>query len=187
MGDYIKRARAFWGRRSRWGKGLIVVAAVLVGLAILGSAIGEDTSESSGTTETTTEASTPPPPQPPPPPPAAPEPKANVFVVAKKSFCTATGVDDAFTGDGHVQFFLTIRNSGKKSGSITITPVRYYDDGTSNKSPLDTVSVDVKAGRTWKGKTEAHTYEAHSHEITDCALIVDGDTGNEIRIRDVHL
>ena len=113
-----------------------------------------------------------------------PEPKANIYVIASKSFCTYTGVDDIYTGDGHVQFWLTLKNSGDKDGSIDVTPVRRYDDGNENRSAMDQVSVDVPAGQVWKGRTQAMTYKAHEHEITDCALLVDG---KEIPIKAVGI
>src|SRR5437870_974147 len=48
-----------------------------------------------------------------------PEPKANVFIVASKSLCTATGIDDAYTGTGHVEFFYTFTNSGGADGKAS--------------------------------------------------------------------
>jgi hypothetical protein len=115
----------------------------------------------------------------------APEPKENIYIVASKSFCTATGVDDIYTGDGHVQFFLTLKNSGGADGSLSMTPVRYYDDGTDNRSPLDEVTADVAAHELWKGKTQAFKYEAHEHDVVRCALVIDG--GEEVEIKAIHL
>jgi hypothetical protein len=167
-------------------KGWSIATASVAGLLVLFLAIGLATPSDSGNTtkaaaeeattteQTSTEVTTT----------AAAEPKANVYIVASKSFCTATGIDDAYTGDGHVQFWLTIRNSGNEKGTIDITPVRYYDDGTDNRSALDMVSVDVEPGQTWKGKTTAMKYSAHSHELTRCAALV-GD--NEIEISVTHL
>src|SRR5262249_27006798 len=80
--------------------------------------------------------------------------KANVFLVASKSFCVATGIDDAYTGDGHVEFFLTFRNSGTKDGSFNAIPVRHYDDGSDNESALDEVSADVAAGTVQRFHTD---------------------------------
>src|SRR5207247_1537438 len=78
---------------------------------------------------------------------SAPKPKARIQVVAKQSWCAATGVDDLYTGNGHVTFFLTLRNTGRARGSVTLTPVRYYDDGADNRSFLDAITVSVPAGR----------------------------------------
>jgi hypothetical protein len=99
---------------------------------------------------------------------------ANIYLVASKSFCEPTGIDDAYTGDGHVTFYLTFRNSGSHGGTVSAVPVRHYDDGDINESALDEVSVDVAAGDSWQGHTEAMTYKAHEHEVTDCGVRVDG-------------
>src|SRR5215218_564009 len=67
--------RAFWQRRSRWGKALLIVAAVFVGLIALGVAFGEDEPTAEATVRTATETverESPPPPEPEPPP--APQP-----------------------------------------------------------------------------------------------------------------
>jgi hypothetical protein len=98
----------------------------------------------------------------------------NIYLVAAKSFCVPTGIDDAYTGDGHVTFYLTFRNSGDEDGTVSAVPVRHYDDGDINESALDEVSVDVAAGATWQGRTGAMTYKAHEHEVTDCGVRVDG-------------
>src|SRR4051794_9948756 len=58
---------------------------------------------------------------------------ANVYLVASKSFCLATGIDD-YSGDGHVTFYLTFKNSGGEGGTVSAVPVRHYDDGEFNES-----------------------------------------------------
>jgi uncharacterized protein DUF2510 len=110
---------------------------------------------------------------------------ANVDFVASKSYCTATGVDDLYTGDGHVQFLLTLTNNGGEPKTVAITPVRHYDDGQLNQSSLDAVEVEVAAGETWSGRTPAYKYKAHEHELIACGVIVDG--GEEITIEALRL
>lgn len=103
------------------------------------------------------------------------EPASNIYLIASQSFCAATGIDDAFSGDGHVVFFLAFRNSGNEAGTVDATPVRHYDDGEQNGSAMDMVSVDVPALETTKVHTTAMTYKAHSHEIVDCGVDVNGE------------
>ncbi len=183
-------ARRIGIRSKTWAIVTSAVASLIV-LGVLGSITGgSDTgTDSAGETPTktvtvTTAATAPAETKKSAPEAPAPEPKANIYVVASKSFCTYTGIDDIYTGEGHVKFFITLRNSGKKDGSIDITPVRRYNDGRENSSPMDQVSVDVPAGQTRKGHTVAMKYKAHEHEITDCALLIDG---NEIPVRAVDL
>jgi hypothetical protein len=107
---------------------------------------------------------------------------SHIFLVASRSWCAPTGVDDVYSGDGHVTFFLTFKNSGDEKGTTNAVPVRHYDDGTENESALDEVSVDVGPGEVWRGRTEALTYKAHSHEINSCGVIVDGRDEVSIRV-----
>ncbi|MEX2645452.1 MAG: hypothetical protein WD249_04240 [Gaiellaceae bacterium] len=105
---------------------------------------------------------------------------ADIVLVKKQSWCLATGIDDLYTGDGHVTFYLTLRNRGTEAGEVTVTPIRYYDDGNDNRSPLDAVTVDVAAGEVWKGRTSAMKYKAHEHEIVSCAAQIDSRPEVEI-------
>jgi len=165
-------------------KGTLAVTAgvlVLVGIIAVISATGDSKPKKSAvanqtTTEQTTEQQT--------TTEQATEPEANIVVVKSKSFCTVTGITDVYTGNGRVEFFITLKNKGGKDGSLDITPVRHYDDGTTNESPLDEVSVDVAAHKVWKGHTEAFEYKAHQHGVDTCALLV-GD--KEIAIKRVHI
>lgn len=103
----------------------------------------------------------------------------SISVVSGESFCIPSGVDDLYTGDGHVTFYVTVRNDGTGDGTAEITPIRHYDDGQLNESAMDMVSVDVPAGSVKKFRTDPMKYKAHEHEISDCALQMDG---NEIPI-----
>src|SRR6266540_641995 len=166
----------------RWASVTISVVGSLVLIAILGAALGGgDNSKSPGpiaipatTEQQTTEQQT---------TEQAPD-EANIVVVKSKSFCTVTGIYDVYTGNGRVEFWLTLKNKGGKDGSIDITPVRHYDDGSTNQSAMDQVSVDVAAHQVWKGHTEAFEYKAHEHEVDSCALLA-GD--KEIAIKRIHL
>jgi hypothetical protein len=100
--------------------------------------------------------------------------KANIYVVARKSFCVSTGISDYYTGNGKVEFFLTLRNSGPVAGSVSIVPVRYYDDGGMNASVMDMVSANVPARATRKFHTPRYTYKAHEHEVDACAVRISG-------------
>jgi hypothetical protein len=111
------------------------------------------------------------------------EPESNIKLVAKKSFCIATGIDDAYTGDGHVEFFFTFRNVGDVGGTVSVIPVRHYDDGGINMSAMDEVEADVPAGATRRFHTPKFKYKAHEHEVESCGAIVDG--GDEVVIEGV--
>jgi hypothetical protein len=103
-----------------------------------------------------------------------PEPRANIYVIASRSFCVSSGIDDAYTGNGHVIFSVMLRNSGTADGSVDVTPVRHYDDGEMNDSPLDTMTVDVPAGERKQVNSPQFTYKAHEHEVASCGVVVDG-------------
>jgi hypothetical protein len=108
-----------------------------------------------------------------------------VSLVSGESFCSASGIDDAYTGTGHVRFFLTLQNEGGSSKRVSLTPVRHYDDGALNDSALDTVEVEIPGAGSWSGRTPAFTYKAHEHELVACGVIV--DDGEEIPIGVNHL
>jgi hypothetical protein len=99
------------------------------------------------------------------------EAEANIFVVKSKSFCTATGVSDLYTGEGKVEFFYTLRNTGAKDGEIDLQPIRVYDDGERNESVMDMSSGNkVPAHSTVKLRTPQFKYKAHEHEVASCAV-----------------
>ena len=135
--------------------GVFVLGAIGVG-AIIDAASPDASSKSGGSSATPVVAT-----------------GANVYLVASKSFCSPSGVDDIYTGDGHVVFFYTFKNSGGEDGTVTVTPVRHYDDGKLNMSPLDSVEVTVPAHGTYKARTPPLKYKAHEHEIVECGAIVD--------------
>ncbi len=111
--------------------------------------------------------------------------KANIFVVASKSFCIASGISDVYTGDGKVIFYLTMRNSGSSPGKVNIVPVRHYDDGEMNESPMDMlVDVKVPAHSTKRFRSPAYKYKAHEHEVEACGVKI-GSHG-EVAIKALH-
>jgi hypothetical protein len=114
---------------------------------------------------------------------SAAQPASDVGLVPGKSFCIATGIDDLYTGDGHVEFFLTLRNRGDASGTASVIPVRHYDDGAMNMSALDEVETEVPAGTTTKVHTPKYKYKAHEHAIESCGAIVNG--GDEVPIQSI--
>ncbi len=103
-----------------------------------------------------------------------PKPKENVYVIASKSFCLSSGIDDAYTGNGHVVFSVMLKNSGKADGSVDIVPVRHYDDGQINESAMDMMTVDVAAGQRKQVNSPQFVYKAHEHEILSCGVIING-------------
>jgi hypothetical protein len=111
--------------------------------------------------------------------------RANIYVIRSKSFCLASGISDAYTGNGKVIFYLTMRNSGASGGKVNITPVRHYDDGEFNASPLDMlVDVRVPAHTIKRFRSPAYTYKAHEHEIESCGVKINNRP--EVRIPDIH-
>ena len=112
--------------------------------------------------------------------------KANIYLVAKKSFCGSTGISDIYTGNGKVTFYMTLRNSGAKGGKVNIIPVRHYDDGTINESAMDMlIDVKVPARSVRRYRSPAYTYEAHNHEVEACGIKI--DNRRESRIKVIHL
>jgi hypothetical protein len=117
---------------------------------------------------------------------SASESEAHIAVVKRASFCLATGVSDPYTGDGRVTFYITLRNTGGKADSFDVQPIRHYDDGSVNNSPLDELHIDsVPAHGTWKGRSQPFKYQAHEHEIVGCGLDPSNDLGEQ-HIRVVH-
>ncbi len=112
--------------------------------------------------------------------------KANIYVVASKSFCLASGISDAYTGEGKIIFYVTLRNSGRTDGSVDIVPVRHYDDGEVNESAMDMLTdVRVPARTTKKFRSPLYKYKAHEHEIAACGVKI--DSRREVRIQAAHL
>lgn len=112
--------------------------------------------------------------------------RANIYVVAAKSFCVATGISDAYTGNGKVTVYLTLHNSGAVAGKVNIVPVRHYDDGGINESAMDMlIDVAVPAKSTKKFRSPGYSYKAHEHEVASCGLKVANRA--EIGIRVLHL
>jgi hypothetical protein len=152
---------------NRIAKAITLGGLLAVSLALSGC--GSSTSNSSGASSSS----------------GAPEPTDNIYVVKSKSFCAVTGVSDVYTGNGKVEFFYVLHNSGGKEGSIDLQPIRHYDDGTTNDSPVDESQDNkVPAGQTVKLHTDQFSYKAHEHEIVGCAVKA-GDT--EVPLRVVHL
>lgn len=103
------------------------------------------------------------------------EATSSISVVGAESFCLPTGIDDAYTGEGHVTFYLVVRNTGSASGRAQVTPVRHYDDGQENDSAMDMTEIDVPAHAVRRVRTSAMSYKAHEHAIISCGVIVDHD------------
>lgn len=117
---------------------------------------------------------------------AAEKAKAHIYVVASKSFCASTGIADVYTGDGKIEFFLTLHNSGGAAGKVDVLPVRYYDDGGINESAMDMlIDVPIPARATRKFHSPMYTYKAHEHELARCAVKI--GNGREVAIRVIHL
>lgn len=115
---------------------------------------------------------------------AAPQ-KANIYVVASKSFCLGSGIADAYTGEGKIIFYMTFKNSGSSVGKVNVIPVRYYDDGNSNASAMDMMEISVPARTTKRFKSPMFKYKAHEHEIAGCALKIGSRA--EVKIASSHL
>jgi hypothetical protein len=117
---------------------------------------------------------------------AAPAAKPNIYVIASKSFCLASGVSDQYTGNGKIIFYVTLRNSGRVAGKVNIIPVRHYDDGGVNESGMDMlIDVQVPARSTRRFRSPFYSYKAHEHELAGCGVKIDGR--GEVTIAAAHL
>jgi hypothetical protein len=109
---------------------------------------------------------------------------AQISVVAKQSFCLASGISDYYTGDGKVTFYMTLHNTGSR-GKVNIVPVRHYSDGSINESAMDMlIDVAVPGYSVKKYRSPAYKYKAHEHEVIACGLRING--GREVRIKRLH-
>jgi len=82
---------------------------------------------------------------------------------------------------GKIDVYVTLRNKSGEARSVSITPVRYYSDGTDNRSALDTFTLDVPA-RGQKGGFVVLDVDA-DHLLTDCAVQLDGGRERPIPTR----
>jgi hypothetical protein len=147
-------ALRFWARSSRRKKALIVGFGVLV-VAVLAGFLGAE----GGASERN---------------------RNGVHVAASASWCSATGIDDARRGTGHVTFFLAIANGGERPRTVSITPVRYDDDG--RRSLLRAVRLKVGAKRTSLRRTPSFTYKAYEHNVVGCSVKLGGsETAIDVR------
>src|SRR3954447_18112807 len=109
---------------------------------------------------------------------------AHISVLAKQSFCVASGISDYYTGDGKVTFYMTLHNTGS-GGKVNIVPVRHYSDGSINESAMDMlIDVAVPGYSVKKYRSPAYKYKAHEHEVIACGLRIHG--GREVRIKRLH-
>jgi len=116
---------------------------------------------------------------------AASADSSQISVVVSNSSCVMTGIADAYTGEGKVAFMFELRNTGS-SGTVNVTPVRYYDDGERNASAMDMlVDVEVPGHTSERYSSPQYKYKAHEHEIVGCGLKLDG--GAEIEIPAQHI
>lgn len=107
----------------------------------------------------------------------------DITLLASRSYCVPTGVDDIYTGDGHIRFFVTVRNHGDADGKVDLTPVSHYDDGEMNESAMnESAGNPVAAGETLRYQLDPLKYEAHAHEVVGCGVLVDGQEV-EIEVR----
>jgi hypothetical protein len=106
-------------------------------------------------------------------------------VVQAHSGCFFSGIDDVYTGDGQVEFAVTLRNSGSSAATVDVTPVRHYDDGEMNDSGMDTlVDITVPAHGTKGVRSPLYTYSAHKHEVVGCGVMVGSDP--EVSVSATH-
>jgi hypothetical protein len=112
--------------------------------------------------------------------------RANIYVIASRSFCLASGISDVYTGNGKVMFSIMLRNSGTAAGKVDITPVRLYDDGSVNQSAMDMlIDVRVPAHSRRQVNSPAYKYKAHEHEIASCGVII--NNRRVVKIPNLHL
>jgi hypothetical protein len=92
---------------------------------------------------------------------------ADISVVrGGRSFC---GQD---LGLGNMDIQVTLRNRGPEAVSVSVTPVRYYSDGSKNDSVMDTFTLDVPANGTETGWISVDVDD--DHVLVECAVQLDG-------------
>jgi hypothetical protein len=109
---------------------------------------------------------------------------AKISVDRGLSYCIGSGIADPSTGSGKVSFYVTLHNRGSAAGTVSIWPVRRYDDGKTDESALDLRSglrVPAHAVKTFKS---VYPYKASEREIRSCAVRLNG--GPELRIMTLH-
>lgn len=98
-----------------------------------------------------------------------------ISIVRSRSYCQQDVVL------GNMDIVVTLRNTGDEAATVSVTPARYYDDGTDNKSPLDTFELKVPAGGQKGGYITVDTDD--DHLLVRCALILDGGPERPIKAR----
>jgi hypothetical protein len=99
----------------------------------------------------------------------------HIVVLVNRSFCVSSGIIEHRTGDAIARFYFTLRNTGPSSDRVHVTPVLVYKDGTVNKfgtNMLTGVVVSDDSVRLYR--SPAYKYDARSHVIVGCGLLIDG-------------
>lgn len=93
---------------------------------------------------------------------------SDIVINADASFC------EEYSPISKIKVVVSATNLGARDGTIDVTPIRNYTDGTSNRSALDTIYVDVPAGATKVGFA-TFDYKASEHGLVSCVLEYDHD------------
>jgi hypothetical protein len=80
---------------------------------------------------------------------------------------------------GNLDFVVVLRNDGTSPVDVAITPVRHYQDGSTNRSPMDTmydtVPPDGQPHQLW------HSYDVQSdHVLIACEAEIDDGNGTNV-------
>jgi hypothetical protein len=124
----------------------------VIALAVIGAIMSHDNSDSNSATTTASSANA-----------------AKLHLDKRLSWCVVN------PSDARIVFFLAIRNTGPTAGSIDVRPWRRYNDGSTNDSIMDTLTIRVPAHGMKRGHA-TFDYNALNHDLLECGVYM----GNSI-------
>jgi hypothetical protein len=96
-------------------------------------------------------------------------------VLGGRSFCVSSGMLERRTGRAIVRFYFTLRNPDPTRSKVDVTPVLVFSDGTISKFEKNRpVGIVVPAHSVRLYHSPAYNYNARSHVIFGCGLVING-------------
>ena len=106
---------------------------------------------------------------------AGPARSAPVHVLVDRSFCVSSGIIEHRRGEAIVRFYFTLRNTRRSVGKVDVTPILVFNDGTISKSGKRTITGIVAPAHSVRlYRSPAYRYDARSHLIFGCGLLING-------------